>query len=257
MAEWGFYFNQNRCVGCKTCTLACKTWNNDRRGDAAINPLSEEIVEANTAYYQKENGEPDTSFSFIDPKTGTNNYTEMRKYHMKEDWRIVTTHDKGMVELNTDTNTFRTTFERSYLSIGCNHCKDPECVKVCPMSVHYKETRYGLTLYDNSQCISCGRCEEACPWHVPQFYDPNFSAYALSDPKRPRMTKCTGCVDRLNEGLKPACVAACWHRALDFGPMDKLMEKYNNDFVRELPEFKTSGTGAMIIFRQKMNKTGV
>jgi anaerobic dimethyl sulfoxide reductase subunit B (iron-sulfur subunit) len=125
------------------------------------------------------------------------------------------------------------------------------------MNVFYKEAEYGLTLYENSRCISCGRCRVGCPWEVPQFYDTNFAGYAYDDPNRPRMTKCNGCLDRLREGLKPACVAACWHRALDFGPMDALMEKYNHNFISELPIFKTSGTGPMIIFRPKKNKIGV
>lgn len=257
MSQWGFYFNQNRCVGCKTCTLACKTWNDKRRGDAKINVATEATVMANGSYYQPVIGGPESSFSFIDPKTGTNNYTEMRKYHMKEDWRRVTTHDQGAIAVDPITNAYTTTFEREYLSLGCNHCKNPECLNACPMNVYYKEEEHGLTLYDNSACISCGKCKQACPWGVPQFYDPNFAGYALNDPNRPRMTKCTGCLDRLREGLKPACVAACWQRALDFGPMDELMAKYNHEFVTELPEFKTNGTGPMIIFRPKKNKTGV
>ncbi|MEF9995950.1 MAG: 4Fe-4S dicluster domain-containing protein, partial [Burkholderiaceae bacterium] len=39
-------------------------------------------------------------------------------------------------------------------------------------------------------------------------------------------TKCTMCVDRLREGLKPACVASCPNRALDFGPLEELRRKY-------------------------------
>ncbi len=259
MSQWGFYFNQDRCVGCKSCTLACKSWNDIRRGDAAVNPISESIVEANPEFYQP-------NISAIDAKTapeavsgyiaasGADNYAEMRKYNMKENWRIVSTHDSGTVSMEITTRMFTTTFERSYLSLGCNHCKQPKCLEACPMGVYYKEQDYGLTLYNNTACISCGRCVDACPWHVPQFYDPNYASFAQGDPKRPKMTKCTGCIDRISQGLKPACVAACWNRALDAGPMEELYEKYSADgYTSSLPQFATSGTGPMIIFRPKKN----
>ena len=28
MNQWGFYFNQSRCVGCYACSVACKDWHN-------------------------------------------------------------------------------------------------------------------------------------------------------------------------------------------------------------------------------------
>ena len=40
------------------------------------------------------------------------------------------------------------------------------------------------------------------------------------------MTKCTFCVEDLEAGLPPACVAACPMRALDFGDMAALEARY-------------------------------
>lgn len=28
ITQYGFYFNQSRCIGCRACTVACKDWNN-------------------------------------------------------------------------------------------------------------------------------------------------------------------------------------------------------------------------------------
>lgn len=209
MSQWGFYYDQTRCVNCKACMFACKSWNDERRGDASINvPLSwqDNGIYDNPGAYEVAPGNP-----------GEQNYKEYRKYHMKENWRTVTTVEYGDTPPNVDVQN---------MSLGCNHCEDPACVKVCPMGVPYKESTIGAVLFNNEACISCGRCRDACPWNVPQFYDDNFASYIIGDPLRPRMTKCTMCYDRINKGLKPACVAACVGRALESGPMSELKEKH-------------------------------
>ena len=50
-----------------------------------------------------------------------------------------------------------------YLSIGCNHCADPACVKVCPTKAHYKRKEDGLVVIDAAKCIGCGMCAAAVP----------------------------------------------------------------------------------------------
>jgi anaerobic dimethyl sulfoxide reductase subunit B (iron-sulfur subunit) len=34
MTQLGFYFDQTRCIGCYTCSVACKDWNNIKAGPA-------------------------------------------------------------------------------------------------------------------------------------------------------------------------------------------------------------------------------
>jgi anaerobic dimethyl sulfoxide reductase subunit B (iron-sulfur subunit) len=41
-----------------------------------------------------------------------------------------------------------------------------------------------------------------------------------------KMQKCDHCLERLLNGSKPICVAACPMRALDAGPIDELLERY-------------------------------
>jgi len=226
--------------------VACKQWNETKRGDAKINQLTLEK-------YQVSLHATDAGSNYIDPVSGTNNYKEYRKYYMKEMWRKVDRSETGNITESFD-HTFKSTVDVRHLSMGCNHCDKPACVDACPMGVPFKDATTGIVLWNNAECISCGRCKSACPWSTPQFYVDNYATYAQNDPNRPKMTKCTLCYERINEGLKPACVAACWNRALDAGPMNELIAQYPSASTA-LPEFTASSTGPNIIFKAKTAKT--
>jgi anaerobic dimethyl sulfoxide reductase subunit B len=101
-----------------------------------------------------------------------------------------------------------------YLSIACNHCAQPVCAEVCPTSALHKRAD-GIVLLDSKRCTGCQYCSWACPYGAPQF-----------DPASGRMTKCNFCVERIDAGLPPACLAACPLRALDFGERGELEARY-------------------------------
>lgn len=82
-----------------------------------------------------------------------------------------------------------------YVSLGCNHCSDPACVKVCPTKAHHKRAEDGLVVIDATKCIGCGLCAQACPYHAP-----------VLDETAHKMRKCDACFDRLQRGLQPICV---------------------------------------------------
>jgi anaerobic dimethyl sulfoxide reductase subunit B (iron-sulfur subunit) len=52
------------------------------------------------------------------------------------------------------------------------------------------------------------------------------------------MGKCDFCVDRIDNGHSPLCVAACPMRALEFGELDDLQSKHGT--ALELQPFKVS-----------------
>ncbi len=233
MSQHGFYFDQSRCFNCKACVFACKSWNDEKRGDVTINtPLSwlPDIDQKEATKYVNP-GE----YEYNSPLgEGQINYAEYRKYHMKENWRRLTTTEFGITPPDVDA---------LHVSISCNHCEDPACVRVCPMANILKEPDFGAVLVGKS-CISCGKCSSACPWDAPQYYDSNYANYAQSDPKRPLMTKCTMCYDRISEGLRPACVVACLGRALEFGPIEELKAKHP-DYVETVPGFPADTVEAL------------
>ncbi len=102
---------------------------------------------------------------------------------------------------------------RVNISMACNHCEDPVCLKACPTRAYTKYAEYGAVLQDPDICFGCGYCTWVCPYNAPQL-----------DPVNGQVEKCNMCVDRLEQGLKPACVAACLGNALEFGVIEDLPE---------------------------------
>lgn len=100
---------------------------------------------------------------------------------------------------------------RHYLSMGCNHCLDADCVKGCPVDAYTKDPVTGIVLHSADACIGCQYCVWNCPYSVPQF-----------NPERGIVGKCDMCQGRLTEGLEPACVNACPEHAIEIEIVDKL-----------------------------------
>ena len=63
--------------------------------------------------------------------------------------------------------TFRTS-RRLNISMACNHCDDPVCLKGCPTRAYTKHTEYGAVLQDPDICFGCGYCTWVCPYNAPQ-----------------------------------------------------------------------------------------
>jgi formate hydrogenlyase subunit 2 len=94
----------------------------------------------------------------------------------------------------------------------CLQCPTAECLYVCPVDALQVEERTGARFIREDICVSCGRCDEACPFnsgdesqatnqltldqHSRITYDPEADVYA----------KCDLCYWR-NGG--PACVERC------------------------------------------------
>lgn len=100
-------------------------------------------------------------------------------------------------------------YTRMNISMACNHCDDPVCLKGCPTRAYTKHEEYGAVIQDPDICFGCGYCTWVCPYNAPQL-----------DPVKGQVEKCNMCVDRLEVGLKPACVSACLGNALNFGVVE-------------------------------------
>ncbi|MBI3163264.1 MAG: polysulfide reductase NrfD [Chloroflexi bacterium] len=97
---------------------------------------------------------------------------------------------------------------RRFQVTRCNHCANPPCVRICPVSAMYQR-HDGIVEFDPSICIGCKSCMQACP------YD---SIYL--DPETNTAAKCTFCAHRLDVGLEPACVVVCPEHAILAGDLN-------------------------------------
>ncbi len=80
----------------------------------------------------------------------------------------------------------------------CYHCGEAWCVHACPTGAIVKRPEDGIVTIIAERCNGCRACIAACPWKRPQW-----------DFEAGRVTKCDLCVDRLDAGKQPACVAHC------------------------------------------------
>jgi anaerobic dimethyl sulfoxide reductase subunit B (iron-sulfur subunit) len=133
------------------------------------------------------------------------------------------------------------------LPVMCYHCEEPVCMKACKSGALFKEEKYGAVLVDSEKCEGCRSCWKACPYGAPQ-YD--------ADEEGARMSKCTMCMDRLEQRLTPICVLSCSMRALAFGPMDDLVARYGNlRCLEDMP--KETITRPAVVFKPADQKQDV
>ena len=104
-----------------------------------------------------------------------------------------------------------------HVSMACNHCQDPICLKSCPNKAITKNGM-GVVLIDAGKCMGCKYCEWTCPYGALQF-----------DNQRKVMTKCNFCIDYLEQGQPPSCMAACPMRVIDFGEMEELKKRHGSE----------------------------
>jgi len=119
----------------------------------------------------------------------------------------------------------------------CNHCDEPACVPVCPadtVEMTFKDTETGETKtmevaatwkdpfdgtvqIDQSRCLGCGACRDACPYGAryvnTDIANEDLGGEGIAD-------KCTFCKPRVDAGLQPACVQTCITDARIFGLVD-------------------------------------
>ncbi len=90
----------------------------------------------------------------------------------------------------------------------CNHCADPPCVEICPVTSLFQRPD-GIVDFDSTRCIGCKACMQACPYDA-----------LYLDPQTNTAAKCNYCAHRVEAGIEPACVVVCPVEAIVSGDLD-------------------------------------
>ncbi|MBI4595331.1 MAG: 4Fe-4S dicluster domain-containing protein [Candidatus Tectomicrobia bacterium] len=106
--------------------------------------------------------------------------------------------------------------------LQCRHCEDAPCVAVCPTKAMTKLGVEGPVLVDLDSCIGCKACIIVCPFGVIKL---SRSGKVIS--------KCDLCIDRLEQGQKPACVSGCPTGCLQFQTVDEVAAEAKKKVGRE------------------------
>src|SRR5690606_32178947 len=97
---------------------------------------------------------------------------------------------------------------RHFQVTRCNHCANPPCVRICPVSAMYQRDD-GIVEFDARQCIGCKACLQACPYDA-----------IYIDPESHPAASCHYCAHRVEVGMEPACVVVCPEHAILAGDLD-------------------------------------
>lgn len=89
----------------------------------------------------------------------------------------------------------------------CRHCIEAPCLETAAdPSAIYQDPATGAIIYTaNTKNLDADQIIESCPYDIPRK-----SADGL-------LAKCDMCVDRVHNGLQPACVKTCPTGAMNFG----------------------------------------
>ncbi len=102
---------------------------------------------------------------------------------------------------------------RTFQVTRCNHCANPPCVRICPVTAMYQRED-GIVEFDKDVCIGCKACMQACPYDAIHI-----------DPDTHTAAKCHFCSHRVDAGLEPACAVVCPTEAIIAGDLDDPMSR--------------------------------
>jgi complex iron-sulfur molybdoenzyme family reductase subunit beta len=233
----------NKCIGCQTCTSACKTqWTNRNGRDYMYwNNVETHPGNGYPRKWQEAGGGFDATGNLkpgripdLDRDYGA--AFEMNYEAALNPWARATTpqgHARPPLAPQTapvngpnwDEDQGAGEYPNSYyfyLPRLCNHCTNPACVAACPRKAIYKREEDGIVLIDQERCRGYQHCVAACPYKK-IYFNPLFK----------RSEKCIFCFPRIEQGLAPACAQQCVGRIrfvgyLDDaeGPVHKLVTKW-------------------------------
>jgi DMSO reductase family type II enzyme iron-sulfur subunit len=222
--QMAMVFDLNKCIGCQTCSVACKVlWTNDGgTRDMWWCSVNTQPGRGTPRDYERLGGGYDDSGKLI---LGELPRPEDFGGASEFNWNDVHTSGNGAGKVHLQPTTAAPTWAMNwdedegageypnayffYMPRVCNFCSKPSCVEACPNGALYKRDDFGVSLRDDAKCQGAQQCARACPYKK-IYFD------AVSKTSR----HCIGCFPRLEHGVAPACVRQCPGRAVFVGFRD-------------------------------------
>lgn len=226
----------NKCLGCQTCTVACKKmWNTDKGtgytywNNVETMPGKGFPADWNKLGSRQANGDikkgtiPNLEQHYGKAWNFNHDKTFFRQGGVKQwlkpegnpNWGPNWDEDQGDGEYPKQNHHF-------YLPRICNHCTHPACRDACPRSAIEKRDQDGIVVVNQDKCHGYRFCVEACPYKK-VFFDTENQVAA----------KCIFCFPRVEDGVAPACARQCPGRLRfvgflddENGPIHKLVNKW-------------------------------
>lgn len=118
-----------------------------------------------------------------------------------------------------------------FFSDMCRHCMDAPCQAGASDGEIVVDEATGAVIYtENSDKMDFETAKDVCPYNIPR-----------QDPKTKKVTKCTMCLDRIQDGRKPACVLSCPTGSMVFGDRAEILalaEKRVAELKKKYPKAK-------------------
>ncbi len=179
--RWAFIVDLRRCIGCRTCTVACKAEYNTPLGAFRA------------AVYEQVHGKFPKAEKLFLPRL-CNHCEGNKEDEVPPCVKICPEYPKGRKKFTTaDGKTIRYRYGATY--------KRPD----------------GMILFDNELCVGCGKCIDKCPYGARNW---DMSLKSGKDQTKQAIVKCTFCQHRVDNGVVPACVSSCPPRARIFGDLN-------------------------------------
>lgn len=205
----------NKCLGCQTCTVACKNlwttgegqqhmyWNHVETTPGRGYPRDWRAMGGGRSGDNLHPGQlPSCDDSYGHPSRF--NHSQVI---LNEGWKSTflkpSAPDGSMPTWgpNWDEDQGSGQFPNSYmfyLPRLCNHCEYPACRDACPRAAIEKRASDGIVVVNQDRCNGYRFCAEACPYKKIFF-----------DHLRQVADKCIFCFPRVEQGIAPACARMC------------------------------------------------
>ncbi len=223
----------NKCIGCHTCTAACKLMWTNRNGREFMywNNVETQPGLGYPRDYQEMGGGFDADGALrLGRQPSQDDYGVPWEYNYQEALMSGTDpwlrpNVKPTWGANWDEDEGEGDYPNSYyfyLPRLCNHCENPACLAACSRNAIYKRQEDGIVLVDQERCRGYRYCVNACPYKKVYFNE-----------EISKSEKCIFCYPRIEKGLPTACAQQCvgrirWigYRDDEEGPIHLLVDKY-------------------------------